>query len=59
MYIAFAKIRCGVGSSVGVFGRMNRNRYLSTSHSPKGRVEKVAGGESEFVFLSSFEAQRG
>jgi hypothetical protein len=44
---------------VGVFERMNRDRYLSTSHSPKGRVEKVAGGETEFVFLSSFEPQRG
>lgn len=29
---------------------VNRDRYLSTSHSPKGRVENVAGGESELRF---------
>jgi hypothetical protein len=29
---------------------VNRGGYLSTSHSPKGRVENVAGGESELRF---------
>jgi hypothetical protein len=27
------------------------DRYLSTSHSPKGRVENVAGGDSELSSL--------
>jgi hypothetical protein len=53
------EIRCGVGLSVAVvWCEGGIASGTCTSHSPNGRVEKVAGGGIEFVLLASFDAQR-